>query len=102
MNTGVSVGVSQNHKPLLNQINTTSSAYSKRPTAASNQGTCCKNASFSHIPTVSFDLGDEWDDWGDFDDENLVHASETSLALCPTNAKPQIQQSVDYNMPGRG
>ncbi|XP_037643041.1 probable ATP-dependent DNA helicase HFM1 isoform X3 [Sebastes umbrosus] len=100
MNTGVSVGVSQNHKPLLNQMKTTSSAYSKKSTTASNQGALCKNASFSHIPTVSFDLGDEWDDWGDFDDENLVHASETSLALCPTNAKPQVQQSVDYNVPG--
>ncbi|XP_030258654.1 probable ATP-dependent DNA helicase HFM1 isoform X4 [Sparus aurata] len=95
MNPGVSVGVSQNH---LNQINTTSSAYSKRSTAVSKQSTHCENASFSQIPTVSFDLGNEWDDWGDFDDENLVHASETSLASCPT--KPQVQQSVNYNMPG--
>lgn len=96
MNPGVSVGVSQNH---LNQINTTSSAYSKRSTAVSKQSTHCENASFSQIPTVSFDLGNEWDDWRDFDDENLVHASETSLASCPT--KPQVQQSVNYNMPGR-
>ncbi|XP_073346991.1 probable ATP-dependent DNA helicase HFM1 [Pagrus major] len=94
MNPGVSVGVSQNH---LNQINTTSSAYSKRSTAVSKQSTHYENASSSQIPTVSFDLGNEWDDWGDFDDENLVHASETSLASCPT--KPQVQQSVIYNMP---
>ncbi|XP_029309816.1 probable ATP-dependent DNA helicase HFM1 [Cottoperca gobio] len=97
MNTGISAGVSQSHKPLLNQINTTSSAYSMRSTAVSNQGAHCENASSSHIPTVSFDLGDEWDDWGDFDDENLVHASETS---CPTNAGPQVQRSVDFSMTG--
>lgn len=30
----------------------------------------------SDIPDVNFDLG--IDDWGDFDDENLVHASEIS------------------------
>ncbi|XP_028448259.1 probable ATP-dependent DNA helicase HFM1 isoform X4 [Perca flavescens] len=96
MNPGTSVGVSQNHKPLLNQINTTS--YSKRSTAGSNQGARYENASSSQIPTVSFDLGNEWDDWGDFDDENLVHASETSSASCPTNA--EVQQSVYYNMPG--
>ncbi|XP_032386453.1 probable ATP-dependent DNA helicase HFM1 isoform X2 [Etheostoma spectabile] len=94
MNPGTSVGVSQNHKPLLNQINTTS--YSKRSTAGSNQGAHYENASSSQIPTVSFDLGNEWDDWGDFDDENLVHASETSSASCPTNAK--VQQSL--YMPG--
>ncbi|XP_029560143.1 probable ATP-dependent DNA helicase HFM1 isoform X1 [Salmo trutta] len=37
----------------------------------------------SHTPSVTFDLGDEWDD---FDDDNLVHASETS---CTTVAKTQ-------------
>ncbi|XP_070775191.1 probable ATP-dependent DNA helicase HFM1 [Enoplosus armatus] len=93
MNSGISVGVSQNHKPHLNQISTTNSAHSKRSTEVSNQGAHGENASASQIPTVSFDLGSEWDDWGDFDDENLVHASETSLALCPTNARPQVQQS---------
>ncbi|XP_038574292.1 probable ATP-dependent DNA helicase HFM1 isoform X1 [Micropterus salmoides] len=89
-NPGISVGVSQNHKPHPNQINTTNLAYLKRSAAVSNQD---ENAAASQIPTVSFDLGYEWDDWGDFDDENLVHASETSSALCPTNAKPQVQQS---------
>ncbi|KAM9459939.1 putative ATP-dependent DNA helicase HFM1 isoform 2-T5 [Salvelinus alpinus] len=39
--------------------------------------------SSSHTPSVTFDLGDEWDD---FDDDNLVHASETS---CTTVAKTQ-------------
>ncbi|XP_035525900.1 probable ATP-dependent DNA helicase HFM1 [Morone saxatilis] len=95
MNPGISVGVSQNHKPLLNQINTTNWAYSKRSTAVSNQSAHCKNILSSQIPTVSFDLGNEWDDWGDFDDENLVRASETSCT-----AKPQVQPSVDYNTPG--
>lgn len=37
----------------------------------------------SHTPSVTFDLGNEWDD---FDDDNLVHASETS---CTTVAKTQ-------------
>ncbi|XP_049454968.1 probable ATP-dependent DNA helicase HFM1 isoform X3 [Epinephelus fuscoguttatus] len=96
---GISVGVSQNHKLLLNQINTAHSAYPQRSTAMSNQGAHCENTSSSHIPTVSFDLGDEWDD---FDDENLVHASETSVTTsCPTNVKPQVQQSVDHSMQGR-
>ncbi|XP_064798161.1 probable ATP-dependent DNA helicase HFM1 isoform X2 [Oncorhynchus masou masou] len=39
--------------------------------------------SSSHTPSVTFDLGDEWDD---FDDDNLVHASETS---CTTVANTQ-------------
>lgn len=98
MNAG-SVGLSQNHKPHLNQISTTNWAYSKRSAAASKQGDYYGNASSSQIPTVCFDLGNEWDD---FDDENLVHASETSLATCrPAVATPQVQQSVDYNLPGR-
>lgn len=101
MSPGFSVGVSQNHQPHLSQINTNNSSYSKRSTAVSNQSAQCENASFSQIPTVCFDLGNEWDDWGDFDDENLVHASETSLASCTTNAKPQVQQSVNNNMSGR-
>lgn len=95
-------GWSQNPERHLNKINTTTSADSKRrSTAVTNQGSCCETASSSLIPTVTFDLGNEWDDWGDFDEENLVHASETSIASCTVNAKPQIQQSVQYNMPGR-
>ncbi|XP_041804440.1 probable ATP-dependent DNA helicase HFM1 [Chelmon rostratus] len=86
---GISVGVSRNHEPHPNQINTTNSAYTK--------SAHCQKAPSSQIPTVSFDLGNEWDDWSDFDDENLVHASETSST---TNAKPQVQQSADNNMPG--
>ncbi|XP_047188173.1 probable ATP-dependent DNA helicase HFM1 isoform X2 [Scophthalmus maximus] len=94
-------GWSQNPERHLNKINTTTSADSKRrSTAVTNQGSCCETASSSLIPTVTFDLGNEWDDWGDFDEENLVHASETSIASCTVNAKPQIQQSVQYNMPG--
>lgn len=97
----INVGLSQNHESHLNQTNATNFAYLSGPTAASNQGAHCENASSSQIPTVSFDLGNEWDDWGDFDDENLVHACEThSKALCTINANPQVQQSLDYNMPG--
>ncbi|XP_042353171.1 probable ATP-dependent DNA helicase HFM1 [Plectropomus leopardus] len=92
INRGMGVAVSQNHKPFLNQINTTNSAQSKTSAAVSNQG-----ASSSHIPTVSFDLGNEWDD---FDDENLVNASETSVTSCSTDVRPQVQQSVDCSLPG--
>nr|XP_046265686.1 probable ATP-dependent DNA helicase HFM1 isoform X2 [Scatophagus argus] len=100
MNPGMNVGESQNHTPHQNLINTTNSSYSKRSTAVSDQSAQCENSLSSQIPTVSFDLGHEWDDWGDFDDDNLVHASETPLALCTTSSKPQVHQSVDYNMPG--
>lgn len=82
MNRGTS-GWSQNPEQRLNQI---------------NQYTHCQTVSPSQIPTVSFDLGNEWDD---FDDENLVHASETSFASSTANVKPQIQQSVENNMSGR-
>lgn len=91
MNPEISVAVNQNHKLLLNRIKAASSA------AVSNRGAYSLNALSSHIPTVSFDLGDEWDD---FDDENLVHASETSLASCLTSAKPEAWQCVYNNMPG--
>ncbi|XP_051808795.1 probable ATP-dependent DNA helicase HFM1 isoform X4 [Acanthochromis polyacanthus] len=88
-------GGSQNAKQHLNQINTTSSACSQRSTTVSEE-----QASSYQMPAVTFDLGNEWDDWGDFDDENLVHASETSLASCVTNSRPQVQQSVEYNTAG--
>lgn len=59
------------------------------------------NASSSEIPTVCFDLGNEWDEWGDFDDENLLHASETSLTLCSSDAQSQIQHAEDSDIAGR-
>ncbi|XP_028283310.1 probable ATP-dependent DNA helicase HFM1 [Parambassis ranga] len=91
-------GGSLNSEQHIYHINTTSSAYSKRPTTVSEQEALCDNASSSQLPTVSFDLGNEWDDWGDFDDENLVHASESLLAS--TEANPQIQQCAEYNQLG--
>ncbi|KAM9789256.1 LOW QUALITY PROTEIN: putative ATP-dependent DNA helicase HFM1 [Neosynchiropus ocellatus] len=45
------------------------------------------------IPTVNFNLVYEHDEWGDFDDENLVHASETSMTSCGP-ADPQVQQDA--------
>uniref|UniRef100_A0A3Q0SYV1 Probable ATP-dependent DNA helicase HFM1 n=1 Tax=Amphilophus citrinellus TaxID=61819 RepID=A0A3Q0SYV1_AMPCI len=90
-----------NSKQYLNPVNTTSTIYSRRSTAVPEQRALCKNTSSLQIPTVSFDLGNEWDDWGDFDDENLVHASETALTSCTTNAKPQIQQCGENSLPGR-
>lgn len=100
MNPRFSVCLSQKPKQHRNQINTNSSAHSNRSTVVSDQDTHCETALPSQIPTVSFDLGNEWDDWGDFDDENLVHANETSFASCAANDKPQIQQSVEFNVPG--
>ncbi|XP_034469557.1 probable ATP-dependent DNA helicase HFM1 isoform X1 [Hippoglossus hippoglossus] len=98
MNPGTSVW-SQNSKLHLNRTNTTTSAHSERPTAVTSQGSYCETALSAQIPTVTFDLGNEWDD---FDDEHLVHASETSFASCTTNAKPQTQQPVECNTPGFG
>lgn len=97
--TNKTSGGSLNSEQHINHINITSSAYTKRPAAVSEQEALCHNVSSSQLPTVSFDLGNEWDDWGDFDDENLVHASESLLAS--TEANPQIQQCVEYNQLGR-
>lgn len=55
----------------------------------------CQTVSPSEIPTVTFDLGEEWDDWDDFDDRHLVDASNSALTSCTTSAKP-----VDCYMPG--
>lgn len=96
-----SVGASQKHEPHLNQVNINNSAYSKTSTAVSSQSAYCKRASSFQIPTVCFDLGNEWDDWGDFDDDHLVHASEASLASCTAYAEAKVQQSVDNKMTGR-
>ncbi|XP_076001011.1 putative ATP-dependent DNA helicase HFM1 [Genypterus blacodes] len=84
---GVSAGVSLNSTPQLNQISGTST-YS---TAA----TYCNNVSLP-IPSVSFDLGNEWDD---FDDENLMLSSEMPSSLQTPNAKTQDQES-DYYIQG--
>lgn len=94
MNPGFSAGESQNPKLHVTSMN---SATSGKPAQVSNKGALSHNETPSGIPTVSFDLGNEWDDWDDFDDENLVHASET-LVCAP--AKSQVQQSVKNNMPG--
>lgn len=84
----MSAGVSLNSTPQINQISG-SSTYS---TAA----TYCNNVSIQ-IPNVSFDLGNEWDD---FDDENLMLASEMPPSLHTPNALTQDQQS-DYHIPGK-
>ncbi|XP_077415257.1 putative ATP-dependent DNA helicase HFM1 [Vanacampus margaritifer] len=46
---------------------------------ASNQSTHSDKETSSQIPSINFDLGNDWDDWSDFDEENLVHASDTAL-----------------------
>ncbi|XP_065809388.1 probable ATP-dependent DNA helicase HFM1 [Labrus bergylta] len=101
VNPGVSVGQPcPNDNPLPNQNNKINSVYPKRSPAMSDQGVHCENTAFSQIPTVNFDLGSEWDDWGDFDDENLVHASETSMVSNAATARPQVQKSVALNTAG--
>lgn len=86
-----------NQKHLLNQSLSTNPAPPKRPSVVSNKDTVYGNANYSYVPTVSFDLGNEWDDWDDFDDENLVRASETCLV---SHAGP-IQKSVDTTGKGK-
>ncbi|CAI5641675.1 probable ATP-dependent DNA helicase HFM1 isoform X3 [Oreochromis niloticus] len=98
MTTDMSVG-SQDSQQDLNQVNTTSTVYSKSSTAVPEQAALCKNTSSLQIPTVNFDLGNEWDDWGDFDDDNLMHASEPALTSY-TTAQPQIQQCGENRTPG--
>lgn len=44
-----------------------------------------KKVSSTQVPAICFDLGNEWDD---FDDENLLCASEALLTSCPANANP--------------
>ncbi|XP_029929862.1 probable ATP-dependent DNA helicase HFM1 [Myripristis murdjan] len=91
---GTSIGGRLNPRPHVNQIKRTYSAYS-----VSDQATHCDYVPSSQAPSVTFDLGNEWDDWDDFDDENLVHASDTPLSICTSKAKTQVKQAADYNMP---
>ncbi|XP_058487783.1 probable ATP-dependent DNA helicase HFM1 isoform X1 [Solea solea] len=93
-------GWSQNPEQHRSQINTSSSSYSKWSSAVTNQINHLDTDSFSQLPTVSFDLGNDWDDWGDFDDENLVNASKTSFDTCLKNPEPPIQKSVENNIQG--
>ncbi|KAM3865988.1 putative ATP-dependent DNA helicase HFM1 [Diretmus argenteus] len=90
------VGESLNPRPWINQRNRTYSAYSESCIIVSDQTIHCDYVSSAQTQSVTFDLGNEWDD---FDDENLVHASETSLSFCAPTAKPQVQQSAAYNTP---
>ncbi|XP_061694341.1 probable ATP-dependent DNA helicase HFM1 isoform X2 [Syngnathoides biaculeatus] len=68
--------------------------HSTTPLEVSNQSNIRTNETFSQIPSVSFDLGNDWDDWGDFDDEIPIHASETSLI--------KTQQSTGCSISGYG
>ncbi|XP_061796981.2 probable ATP-dependent DNA helicase HFM1 isoform X1 [Nerophis lumbriciformis] len=57
-----------------------------------HQGHRSDNETLSQIPSVSFDLGNDWDDWSDFDDENLVRASDTSQSLYVPAASHQLAE----------
>lgn len=95
MNPGFRDGGSQIHHPDMSQMGANGFPYSKRSTFVSN--THCGAVSSTQIPTVCFDLGNEWDD---FEDESLLCASEESLTLCPANAK--LQPCQEKKIPGRG
>lgn len=95
MNPGFSDGGSQIHPRDISQTGANGFPGSKMSTFVSN--THCGAVSSTQIPTVCFDLGNEWDD---FEDENLLRASEESLTLCPANAKHQHSQ--EKKTPGRG
>uniref|UniRef100_A0A674N2S1 Probable ATP-dependent DNA helicase HFM1 n=1 Tax=Takifugu rubripes TaxID=31033 RepID=A0A674N2S1_TAKRU len=85
----------QTHQPDISQTGANGFPRSEMSTFVSN--THCGAVSSTPIPTVCFDLGNEWDD---FEDENLLRASEESLTLCPANAKRQHSQ--EEKIPGRG
>uniref|UniRef100_A0A3B3YXN9 Probable ATP-dependent DNA helicase HFM1 n=1 Tax=Poecilia mexicana TaxID=48701 RepID=A0A3B3YXN9_9TELE len=87
-------------RPPPNQISTVSSASSRWSTAVPEQKKPYKSPSSLQIPSVTFDLGNEWDDWRDFDDENLLNASETSPPLCESSFQPQMQQHVQNKISG--
>ncbi|XP_029686652.1 probable ATP-dependent DNA helicase HFM1 isoform X3 [Takifugu rubripes] len=93
MNPGFSDGGSQTHQPDISQTGANGFPRSEMSTFVSN--THCGAVSSTPIPTVCFDLGNEWDD---FEDENLLRASEESLTLCPANAKRQHSQ--EEKIPG--
>ncbi|XP_035993787.1 probable ATP-dependent DNA helicase HFM1 [Fundulus heteroclitus] len=98
--TWVTLKSSSGSRPHLNQISTSSSASLQRSTVVSEQNFFYKDPSAVQIPSVTFDLGNEWDEWGDFDDENLLSASETSVPPCRTSVKPQTEQHIQNNMSG--
>lgn len=91
MNPGFSDGGSQIHQPDISQMGANGFPRSKMSTFVSN--TRCGAVSSTQIPTVCFDLGNEWDD---FEDESLLRASEESLTLC------KRQHSQEKKIPGRG
>lgn len=88
-------GWSQGLEQSTNQINTSSSGYSQRVIPVTSQVTHGATASSFQIPPVSFDLGNEWDDWSDFDDEKLVRAAQTSY-----EPDPQIRKKHENKTPG--
>uniref|UniRef100_A0A3P9NQ28 Probable ATP-dependent DNA helicase HFM1 n=1 Tax=Poecilia reticulata TaxID=8081 RepID=A0A3P9NQ28_POERE len=91
---------SSGSRPPPNQISTVSSALSGWSTAVPEQKKPYKSPSSLQIPSVTFDLGNEWDDWRDFDDENLLNASETSPPPCESSFQPQVQQHVQNKISG--
>lgn len=99
-NPGFCASANQNHYWDRSQIKTNSTVCLKSSEAAPNRSIQGKNTSSSQRPSVGADLGDEWDDWGDFDEENLVQASETSATLWTANYNPQVLPSADASKPG--
>lgn len=96
------LGASANQNPYWegSQIKTSSTVGLGSSEVAPNRSIQGKNAPSSQRASVGADLGDEWDDWGDFDEENLVQASETSATLCTTNYHPQGRPAAGASKAG--
>ncbi|XP_019733399.1 probable ATP-dependent DNA helicase HFM1 [Hippocampus comes] len=82
MHTAMEEPIQANVAPPTNQASVgwrNAGSHAARPWRVSNQSTRDNDEALSQIPSVSFDLGNDWDDWSDFDEETPVHASDTSL-----------------------
>lgn len=100
MAPGSCTSANQNHYWDRSQIETNSTVCLKSSEAAPNRSIQGKNASCSQRASGGADLGDEWDVWGDFDEESLVHASETTATSCASNDSPCGLLSADASEPG--
>ncbi|XP_049604045.1 probable ATP-dependent DNA helicase HFM1 [Syngnathus scovelli] len=64
-----------------------------RPWQVSNLNTRSNNETLSQIPSVTFDLGNDWDDWSDFDDDIAVDTSLTQARSPKCNKSAHVAKS---------
>lgn len=98
LNSGLCVSGNQKHQSGQSQLKTKGAVCLKGPEAAQNRSSQVKTASSSQRVSVGPDFADEWDDWGDFDEENLMHASETSATS--RDPSPRVPPSAAVSKPG--